>query len=326
MATVLVFIESENGKVRAVGREACSAAKKVAEGLGADIVAVNLGKAADDAASLGTHGVKKVIQAGGGELDNYSTEGWTQAAAEIINAEAPAAVFFSATLRGKDLAPRVAARVNRPLLTECTDLKVEGGEVHALRPIYAGKVTMWIKVTGGFGIFSLRPKAFLQAEVNGATAEVENRAVAVDGGKIRAKVTEQKLESGGMLDVTEADIVVSGGRGLKDPSNFKLIEDLAAAIGGSVGASRAVVDAGWRPHSQQVGQTGKVVSPNLYIAVGISGAVQHVAGMNNSRTIVAINKDADAPIFKLATYGIVGDALQVVPVLTEEVKKVKAAG
>jgi electron transfer flavoprotein alpha subunit len=326
MATVLVFIESENGKIRAVGREACSGAKKVAESLNAEVVAVNLGKPAEDAASLGLLGVKKVIQIGGGDLENYSTEGYAQAAAEIIKAETPVAVFFPATLRGKDLAPRVAARVGRPLLTDCTDVKVEGGEIHAKRPIYAGKVSMWAKVTGGFGIYSLRPKAFLITEVNGATAEVESRDIAVDGSRIRAKVVDQKMESGGMLDVTEADIVVSGGRGLKDPSNFKLIEELAEAIGGSVGASRAVVDAGWRPHSQQVGQTGKVVSPNLYIAVGISGAVQHVAGMNNSRTIVAINKDADAPIFKLATYGIVGDAMQVVPVLTEAVKKVKAEG
>ncbi len=326
MAKVLVFIESDNGKVKAVGREACSGAKKIAEGLSADVLAVNLGKAADDAASLGTLGVSKVIQIGGGELDSFSTEGYAQAAADVIKAEEPAAVFFSATLRGKDLAPRVAARVGRPLLTDCTDIKVESGEVHVQRPIYAGKVTMWAKITGGFGIYSLRPKAFLPAEVNGASSEVETRDAAIDTGKIRAKVVEEKVETGGMLDVTEADIIVSGGRGMKEASNFKLIEELAEVIGGSVGASRAVVDAGWRPHSQQVGQTGKVVSPGLYIAVGISGAVQHLAGMNNSRTIVAINKDADAPIFKLATYGIVGDAMQVVPVLTEEVKKVKAAG
>lgn len=326
MAKVLVFIESDSGKIKAVGREACSGAKIAADGLSADLIAVVLGKAADDAASLGALGVGKVIQVSGGDLDNFSTEGFAQAAAEIIKAEEPAAVFFSATLRGKDLAPRVAARVGRPLLTDCTDIKVEGGEVHVQRPIYAGKVTMWAKVTGGFGIYSLRPKAFLPTEVNGAASEVELRDVVLDASKIRAKVVEEKVDSGGMLDVTEADIVVSGGRGLKDPSNFKLIEELAEAIGGSVGASRAVVDAGWRPHSQQVGQTGKVVSPGLYIAVGISGAVQHVAGMNNSRTIVAINKDKDAPIFKLATYGIVGDALQIVPVLTEEIKKVKAAG
>jgi electron transfer flavoprotein alpha subunit len=326
MATVLVFIESENGKVRSVAREACSGAKKISEALGADVIAINLGKPADDAATLGMLGVKKVIQIGGGDLETYSTEGFAQALAEVIKAEAPLAVVFSATLKGKDLAPRVAARVGRPLLTDCTDLKVEGGEVHALRPIYAGKVMMWAKVTGGFGVYSLRPKAFLPTEVNGGAAEIETRNVSVDSSKIRARITAEKVSSGGMLDVTEADIVVSGGRGLKDPANFVIVEDLAKALGGSVGASRAAVDAGWRPHSEQVGQTGKVVSPGLYIAVGISGAVQHAAGMSSSRTIVAVNKDKDAPIFKLATYGIVGDAMEVVPKLTEEIKKIKAAG
>jgi electron transfer flavoprotein alpha subunit len=212
------------------------------------------------------------------------------------------------------------------LLADCTDLKVEGGEVHAMRPIYAGRVNLWAKVIGGFGIYSLRPKAFLPKSVNGGAAETEIRDVPIDASVIRAKITEEKMESGGMLDVTEADIVVSGGRGLKEADNFKLVEELAVALGGSVGASRAVVDAGWRPHSEQVGQTGKVVSPGLYIAIGISGAVQHLAGMNNSRTIVAINKDADAPIFKLATYGIVGDALEILPKLTEEIKKIKAEG
>ena len=321
MLTILVFCESKSGKLKAVTREAVSAAKK----LGATVTAVNLGPEATDAATLGAFGASKVIQVTNPELAHYSTEGYAQAAAEIITAENPAAVIMSSTLRGKDLAPRIAARVGAALLTDCTDVKTENGEFRALRPIYAGKVLMWAKVTGAMPLLTLRPKAFL-AEESGGTAAVESRTVTLDAGKIRARVVEEKAAGGASLDVTEADIVVSGGRGLKGPEGFGIIEDLAKALGAAVGASRAVVDAGWRPHGEQVGQTGKVVSPTLYFAVAISGAVQHLAGMTTSRTIVAINKDADAPIFKVATYGIVGDAFEIVPKLTEELKKIKERG
>lgn len=318
MSNILVFCETKGGKLKAVSREIVSAAKK----LGGDVHAVILGEVAD-AASLGAFGASKVIQITNPELSHYSTEGYAQAAAEIIKGEDPVAVFFSATARGRDLAPRVAARVGRPLLADCTDLKMEGEELQVRRPMYAGKVLMWCRVKGGFAVISLRPKAFL-AEETGGTAQVEARTVTLDASKIRAKVLEEKMTAGATLDVSEADIIVSGGRGLKGPEGFGIIEDLAKSLGAAVGASRAVVDAGWRPHSEQVGQTGKVVSPTLYVAVAISGAVQHLAGMTTSRTIVAINKDADAPIFKVATYGIVGDAFEIVPELTKEVKKLKA--
>jgi len=321
MPNVLLFCESKAGKTKPITRELCAAARRIASG--GDIIAVSFGELAD-AASLGAFGAKKIIQLTGGELAHYSTEGYAQAAAEIIKAENPSAVLFAATARGRDLAPRVAARTGRTLLADCTDLKIEGGTLHVLRPIYAGKVLLWCKPAGAT-VLTIRPKAFMTEETGG-TASVESRAVSIDASKIRARVIEERVQSGGPVDVTEADIIVSGGRGLKAPENFVIIEDLAKVLGASVGASRAAVDAGWRPHSEQVGQTGKVVSPTLYVAVGISGAVQHLAGMSTSRIIVAINKDADAPIFKVATYGIVGDALQVVPALTEEIKKAQAEG
>ncbi|MCL4305431.1 electron transfer flavoprotein subunit alpha/FixB family protein [bacterium] len=322
MSTILVFCDSKNGKLKPTAREAVTGAKKLAQGLNAAVTAVTFGECAD-AASLGNVGAKKVIQLTNSELASFSAEGCAMAAAELCKSEKPVAVVLSASALGKEVAPRLAARINAPLLADCTDVKVEGNSVCALRPIYAGKVLLWAKITAPLGIVTLRPKAFLPVETGGG-AEVVAQAVTLDGSKIRAKVVAEKMQEGGMLDVTEADIVVSGGRGLKGPENWHILEELAGALGGSVGASRAVVDAGWRPHHEQVGQTGKVVSPSLYVAVGISGAIQHLAGMTTSRTIVAINKDADAPIFKVATYGIVGDALEIIPKITEEVKKVKA--
>ncbi|RPH95939.1 electron transfer flavoprotein subunit alpha/FixB family protein [candidate division KSB1 bacterium] len=322
MANVLVFCETKAGKIKPVTRELLSAAKKIA---GSESVIAVLFNECADAANLGAFGANKVLVLSNPELANYSTEGYAQAAAQVIEAEKPSAILFAATSRGRDLAPRTAARAGGPLIADCTEMKIEGGALCALRPIYAGKVLMWCKVAGGCAVLTLRPKAFT-AEECGGSAQVETRAVNIDSGKIRARVIEDRVQSGGAVDVTEADMIVAGGRGMKAPENFGLIEELAKALGASVGASRAVVDAGWRPHSEQVGQTGKVVSPTLYIAAGISGAIQHLAGMNTSRVIVAINKDADAPIFKVASYGIVGDAMEVLPALTEEVKKVKAEG
>ena len=320
MSNILVFCEAKDGKLKAVSRELVSAAKKI----GGDVVAVTFGKV-DDAATLGAFGAKRIVQLESPELTYYSTEGYTFAAMDVIRVENPTVVLFAATAVGKAFGPRVAARMQRPLLSDVTDLRVDGGKLQLQRPIYAGKLLLWCEVTGGTVLATLRPKAF-QAIESGGTASVETRAVSLDAAKIRARVVEEKAEAGAKMDVTEADVVVSGGRGLRGPENFAMIEELAQALGAAVGASRAVVDAGWRPHSEQVGQTGKVVSPTLYVAVGISGAVQHLAGMTTSRTIVAINKDADAPIFKVATYGIVGDAFEVVPALTAAVKKLKAEG
>jgi electron transfer flavoprotein alpha subunit len=325
MSNIIVFCEAKQGKLRTVAKEAMSAARRVADGLNAKVAGVVIGAPVAGAAEeLASFGADRLIEVSDPLLESYSTEGYAQALAEIARSESAVAVFLSASAMGKDLAPRVAAKLDRPLLTDCTEVKVEEGHLQILRPIYAGKVLMWVAVPDDGAVISLRPKIFLPQTVDGKSASVEKRQVALDAAKIRAKVAEVKQESGGTVDLTEADFIVSGGRGLKGPENFVLIEELAKTMGATVGASRAVVDAGWRPHSDQVGQTGKTVAPTLYIAVGISGAVQHLAGMSSSKVIVAINKDAEAPIFKVATYGIVGDALKVVPALTEAVKKAKA--
>ncbi len=324
MSNIIVFCETKQGKIRPVAKEALSAARGIAGDLDAKVVGVLIGPSIANAAEeLAPYGPDRLMEVTHPALEKYSTEGYAQALAEIINSESPAAVIFSASAMGKDLAPRVAAKIDKPLLADCTELTVENGRIHIVRPIYAGKVLLRAAVQSDGAVLSLRPKIFQPKPVNGATVSVEKRDVTLDESKIRAKIIEVKQESGGTVDLTEADFIVSGGRGMKAPENFALIEELAKVIGATVGASRAVVDADWRPHSDQVGQTGKTVSPTLYIAAGISGAVQHLAGMSSSKVIVAINKDPDAPIFKIATYGIVGDALKIVPVLTEAIKQAK---
>jgi electron transfer flavoprotein alpha subunit len=232
-------------------------------------------------------------------------------------------VLFAASAAGKDIAPRVAARLDLPLATEATDLAVEDGRLVVTRPVYAGRAFARLTLDGTPAIVSLRPNVF-RAEERPAAGTVEKIEVA-DGPESRVRVREVPAASGGAVDVGEAAIVVSGGRGMKGPENWHMLEALRDAIGPGtgLGASRAVVDAGWRPHAEQVGQTGKTVSPQLYFAVAISGAMQHLAGMRSASTIVAINKDADAPIFKVADYGLVGDAQEVLPRLTEEIGKVR---
>jgi electron transfer flavoprotein alpha subunit len=221
---------------------------------------------------------------------------------------------------GKDLAPRVAVRLDAGLASDCTALNVEAGEIVATRPVYAGKALTQLKVNSASKVFTLRPNVFAAGESSGAVAPVERMSVDLTEQDLSCVAKEIK-QSSARLDVSEADIIVTGGRGLKGPEHFAMIEQLAEALGAAVGASRAVVDAGWRPHDEQVGQTGKTVSPSLYVAVAVSGAIQHLAGMSSSKYIVAINKDKDAPIFQVANYGVVGDAFEIIPALTAEVKK-----
>jgi len=246
-------------------------------------------------------------------------EGCATAVAERAKAGGYRALVFAATATGKDLAPRVAAKLGVGVATDVTDLAVEGDAIIATRPVYAGKAMQKVRVLGKPAVVSVRPNVFTP-DAQASQVKPETLAVAAPG---RVVVREIKAAPAGMLDVAEAQIIISGGRGLKDPANFKVLEELAKAFGGraAVGASRAVVDAGWRAHADQVGQTGKTVSPSLYIAVGISGAIQHLAGMRTSKVIVAINKDKDAPIFKVADYGVVGDLFEIVPKLTEEIRK-----
>ena len=317
MAGILVFVEQRNGVNRQASLQALSEAHRQ---VGGDVAAVLVGSEISDAAAgLGAYGAAKVFAADDPNLALYSAEGYGEAVAKAVESAAPEAVFFAGTAMGRDLAPRVAAKLGVGTLADVVALERDGDQLVARRPVYSGKAFATADSGGNKPqVISLRPNVFT-VEETGGTAEV----VALDGLSLNIRaVVKELLDTGaGELDVAEADIIVSGGRGLKGPENFALIRELADALGGAVGASRAAVDAGWIEHKHQVGQTGKVVSPSLYIACGISGAIQHLAGMNSSKIIVAVNKDPDAPIFKIADYGIVGDLFQVVPPMVEEVKK-----
>ncbi len=318
---ILAIAEQRDGRLKKNAFEVVNAAKKIADQTGGEVVGLVIGGSVRSiAAALGGYGAKKVIVAEGPRLAQTSTTAYSKIISEVAKKEQAQVLIFSATAMGKDLSPRVAVRLQAGLAVDCTALNVENGDIRATRPVYAGKALIDVRVKTPVKLFSLRPNIFMAGTSTGAQAAVETADVALTDDDF-ACVVEEVTQDKGRLDVAEADIIVSGGRGLKGPENFNIIEELAAALGGAVGASRAVVDAGWRPHDEQVGQTGKTVSPSLYVAVGISGAIQHLAGMSSSKYIVAINKDKDAPIFQLADYGIVGDALEVVPALTNEIRK-----
>jgi electron transfer flavoprotein alpha subunit len=321
---ILVFVEQRGGAVRAVSRETLGEATRLAATLGGPVVGVCCAASDPGLAALGDVGASDVLLATHASFANYEPGGYARAIVAAVEQAKPAALLFPASAMGRDLAPRVAARLGVGLAADCTALAVEGGRLIATRPVYAGKAQQRVAFTGTPAVASLRPKVFAApAGGNGSAAKVTPLAFpAPDAPK--AVVREVKATTAGKVDLTEAEIIVSGGRGLKGPEHFDIVEALAEALGATVGASRAVVDAGWRPHGDQVGQTGKTVSPKLYVAIAISGAIQHLAGMSSSRCIVAINKDADAPIFKVADYGIVGDAFEVVPALTEAVRALNA--
>lgn len=318
---ILAFAEQRNGQLKKTAFEIVKAAKTVADQFNGEVVALIIGhNIASIAGQIGGFGAVKVIVVDDARLDMYSTTAYSKVIAEVAKQESAEILFIPASEMGKDVAPRVAVKLDAGLAAGCTLLKVEQGTIKATRPVYAGKGLVDVTINTSTKIFTLRPNVFTAGNPNGSTATVETRKIDLTDADFGTVVKEVKAASG-KKDVAEADIIVSGGRGLKGPEHFGMIEDLASSLGAAVGASRAVVDAGWRPHDEQVGQTGKTVSPSLYVAVAISGAVQHLAGMSSAKYIVAINKDKDAPIFSVADYGIVGDAFEIVPAITAEVKK-----
>ena len=329
--SIWVFAEAREGKVKKVAFEMLTAAKMMADKAGSDVAAVVIGSGAGEcAASLGHYGAQKVFVCDSELLAEYSPEGYTKAIGDLAKEYGPAVLLGGATTLGKDLFPRLAAHLDTGLASDCTGLDMdESGLLKVVRPIYAGKLIVSATIPEGRPqMATIRPNVLeMSAPDESLTAEVVNVAVNISGDDIRAKIREIVKGASVRVDLTEANIIVSGGRAMKDEEGFKILWDLADALGegASVGASRAAVDSGFATHDMQVGQTGKVVNPTLYVACGISGAIQHLAGMRTSKVIVAINKDADAPIFQKADYGIVGDLFKVVPIMTEEVKKLKAS-
>ncbi len=326
MATCFAFAESRGGALRKVALEAVTAARKAADASGGgEVHALLIGPPGigGRAAELGRHGADVVIVVEHAALERYSPEVYAATAAERIKSGGYRAAFFSASVEGRDLAPRVAAKLGAGLASDVTGFEIAGDAVIARHPGYTGKIIITLRLTGQPALVSVRPGAITPAE-SSRPARVESAQPAMDPASARVMVTELTTGGAAKVDLGEAPVIVSGGRGLRAAENFKLVEDLAEAIGNAaVGATRAVTDDGWRPPTDQIGQTGRLVSPDLYIAVGISGAIQHLAGMRTSKTIVAINKDKDAPIFKVADYGIVGDLFEIVPRLTEEIKRVR---
>lgn len=323
--SIWVFVEQHNSQCRKVSLELLSQGRKIADQTGENLVGVVIGeKIGDLAKEVAAYGADKVFVVDNPKFAVYSTGAYTSVLNQLIRQEEPQAVLIGNTAIGKDMAPRLAQRLGVGLASDCTDMVPnQDSFLNFTRPIYAGKAFAHVKTAVRPVLATLRPNTFpLASPDNSRQAEVVNVNPEVDPADLRAIVKEVVIAASKRPELTEANIIVSGGRGMKGPENYSILEELADVVGAAVGASRAAVDAGWREHEYQVGQTGKTVSPTLYIACGISGAIQHLAGMGTSKVIVAINKDPEANIFNVADYGIVGDLFEVVPLLTEEFKKV----
>jgi electron transfer flavoprotein alpha subunit len=325
MANILVYAESRGGDFRKVAFEAVTAARALADKVGGEVHAIVCGPAgiSAKAADLGKYGADAVIVAEHAGFANYAREAVAATVAAHAKSGGYRAVVLGFTAQGRDLGPRLAVKLDAPIASDVIAIDGSADKLTVKHPGFANKVIVTLEISGAPAIVSVRPSAFTAKE-SAKAGKAETMQPAADPSAERVIVKELIEGNKGKIDLGDAPVIISGGRGLKEAANFKLVEDLAAAFGNAaVGATRAVTDDGWRPHADQIGQTGRQVSPQLYIAVGISGAIQHLAGMRTSKTIVAINKDKEAPIFKVADYGIVGDVLEVVPALTEAVKKAK---
>jgi len=324
-----VFVEVFDGKAKNVSLEVIGPAKKIAEAEGEKVVAVVIGNDYDDAAKAAiSYGADQVITVSGDVFGEYAVESYADALAQLAEKYKPAAFLFGATSNGRELAPRLAARLKTGAAADCTGIEIgDSGAVQWTRPVYSGRYLSVVECAYARPqIATVRPGVFKRGEPDLArSAEIIAESVDVPADIVRTSLVEKIMEAAeGAVKLEEAEIIVSGGRGLGKPENFSLVKDLADVLGGVLGASRAAVDAGWIPHVHQVGQTGKTVGPKLYVACGISGAIQHLAGMSGSDVIIAINRDPDAPIFEIADYGIVGDIKEVLPAFTAAVTKLKA--
>jgi electron transfer flavoprotein alpha subunit len=327
MANVLVFAETRANALRKVALEAVTAARALADATGGgEVHALVAGTpgVGSVAADLGKYGADVVVAVEHAGYANFDRESVASTIAARAKAGSYRAVVLGFSAQGRDIGPRLAAKLDAPIVSDVTDIQASGNTLTVKHPGYANKVIATLEVNAPLAIVSVRPSA-ITAKESPKSGKAESMQPASDPGASKVVVKEMAEGGKGKIDLGEAPVIVSGGRGLKAPENFKLVEELAAAFGNAaVGATRAVTDDGWRPHSDQIGQTGRQVSPQLYVAVGISGAIQHLAGMRTSKTIVAINKDKEAPIFKVADYGIVGDVMEVVPALTKAVKEAKS--
>ncbi len=320
---ILVVGEIREGELKKIIRELITGARIIGEQGGGKISAILIGKAAGEVAeSIKDLGLNRITAVEDDVVSSYSTEGYASVLAEQIKSSQPGYVLLGATAMGRDLAPRAAAKVDGVMFSDCVDLRMEDGRVVAKRPVYSGKLFVEIAPTTKPVFITVRPNNLPPAEPEGDETGISRISSGISSDMIRAIATEVVALEGGRPDITEADVIISGGRAMKEASNFEILGELADLLGGAVGASRAAVDAGYAPQDIQVGQTGKIVNPKLYVACGISGAIQHLAGMRTSKVIVAINKDLNAPIFEKADYGVVADLFEAVPIMTREIKAI----